>query len=115
MKVTLLCFSILVASTAIVAAQNQTDQDVEALRLAALEVPAVGLSQGYRLMESYLDFLFAAEGGGTIQTPEGPIDKSNVHEYRERFEARLAIYRAAIEQRGYESFAGTYDASATES
>ncbi len=115
MKVTLLCFLILVASTAIVAAQNQTDQDVEALRLAALEVPAVGLSQGYRLMESYLDFLFAAEGGGTIQTPEGPIDKSNVHEYRERFEARLAIYRAAIEQRGYESFAGTYDASATES
>ena len=115
MKATLLCFSILVASTAIVAAQNQTDQDVEALRLAALEVPAVGLSQGYRLMESYLDFLFAAEGGGTIQTPEGPIDKSNVHEYRERFEARLAIYRAAIEQRGYESFAGTYDASATES
>ena len=115
MKVTLLCFSILVASTAIVAAQNQTDQDVEALRLAALEVPAVGLSQGYRLMESYLDFLFAAEGDGTIQMPEGPIDKSNVHEYRERFEARLAIYRAAIEQRGYESFAGTYDASATES
>ena len=54
MKVTLLCFSILVASTAIVAAQNQTDQDVEALRLAALEVPAVGLSQGYRLMESCL-------------------------------------------------------------
>ena len=66
-------------------------------------------------MESYLDFLFAAEGGGTIQTPEGTIDKSNVHQYRERFEARLALYRAAIEQRGYESFAGTYDASATES
>ncbi|MCZ6859465.1 MAG: hypothetical protein O7I42_04150 [Alphaproteobacteria bacterium] len=66
-------------------------------------------------MEGYLDFLFAAEGGGTIQTPEGAIDRSNVQQYRERFEARLAIYRAAIEQRGYESFAGTYDASATES
>ena len=65
-------------------------------------------------MQDYLDFLFAAEGGGTIQTPEGTIDKSNVHQYRERFEARLAIYRAAIEQRGYESFAGNYDASATE-
>ena len=81
----------------------------------ALDVPAVGLSQGYRQMQDYLDFLFAAEGGGTIQTPEGTIDKSNVHQYRERFEARLAIYRAAIEQRGYESFAGNYDASATES
>ena len=66
-------------------------------------------------MQDYLDFLFAAEGGGTIQTPEGTIDKSNVHQYRERFEARLAIYRAAIEQRGYESFAGNYDASASES
>ena len=81
----------------------------------ALDVPAIGLSQAYRLMEGYLDFLFAAEGGGTIQTPEGTIDKSNVHQYRERFEARLKIYRAAIEQRGYESFAGNYDASATES
>ena len=89
-------------------AQEPTLQD-------ALDVPAVGLSQGYRLMESYLDFLFAAEGGGTIQTPEGTIDKSNVQQYRERFEARLAIYRAAIEQRGYESFAGNCDASATES
>ena len=81
----------------------------------ALDVPAGGLSQGYRLMESYLDFLFTAEGGGTIQTPEGTIDKSNVQQYRERCEARLAIYRAAIEQRGYELFAGNYDASATES
>ncbi len=177
-KLTLLCFVVFVASTAVVAAENQTDQDVEALRLAAeqgdaeaqrnlgvkhvegdgvpqddteavrwfrlaadqghagaqtnlrlmsaggggeptledaLDVPAVGLSQAYRLMEGYLDFLFAAEGGGTIQTPEGTIDKSNVHQYRERFEARLKIYRAAIEQRGYESFVGNYDASATES
>ena len=89
-------------------AQEPTLQD-------ALAVPAVGLSQGYRLMESYL-VLFAAEGGGTIlQTPEGTIDQGNVQQYRERFEARLAIYRAAIEQRGYESFAGNYDASATES
>ena len=83
--------------------------------LDALDVPAVGLSQAYRQMQDYLDFLFAAEGGGTIQTPEGTIDKSNVHQYRERFESRLAIYRAAIEQRGYESFARNYDASATES
>ena len=81
----------------------------------ALEVPAVGLSQGYRQMESYLDSLSLAEGGSTIQTPEGTIDQGNVQQYRERFEARLAIYRAAIEQRGYESFAGNYDASATES
>ena len=234
MKVTLLCFSIFAASTSVVAAQNQTDQDVEALRLAArdqgvpqnaveavrlwrlaaerghagaqrllgvahaqgdgvpqddaeavrwyrlaadqgeanaqanlglmhgegrcvpqddaeaarwlriaadqghtgaqrllrlmdaggggeptlqdaLDVPAVGLSQGYRQMESYLDSLSLAEGGSTIQTPEGTIDQGNVQQYRERFEARLAIYRAAIEQRGYESFAGNYDASATES
>ncbi len=81
----------------------------------ALEVPAVGLSQGYRQMESYLDSLSLAEGGSTIQTPEGTIDQGNVQQYRERFEARLAMYRAAIEQRGYESFAGNYDASATES
>ena len=81
----------------------------------ALDVPAVGLSQGYRQMESYLDSLSLAEGGSTIQTPEGTIDQGNVQQYRERFEARLAIYRAAIEQRGYESFAGNYDASATES
>ena len=66
-------------------------------------------------MESYLDSLSLAEGGSTIQTPEGTIDQGNVQQYRERFEARLAIYRAAIEQRGYESFAGNYDASATES
>ena len=69
----------------------------------------------------YLDKVFLshlhmslAEGGSTIQTPEGTIDQGNVQQYRERFEARLAIYRAAIEQRGYESFAGNYDATATE-
>ena len=109
LPVTLLIVLGCVVSTGLAAsAQEPTLQD-------ALDVPAVGLAQGYRQMQDYLDFLFAAEGGGTIQTPEGKIDKSNVDQYRERFEARLAIYRAAIEQRGYESFAGNYDASATES
>ena len=82
----------------------------------ALEVPAVGLSQGYLLMKNYLEtYLAAAERGMTIQTPDGTIDKSNAHQYRERYEARLAVYRSAIEQRGYESFAGNYEARSTES
>ena len=81
-----------------------------------LEIPAVGLSQGYLLMKNYLEtYLAAAERGMTIQTPDGTIDKSNAHQYRERYEARLAVYRSAIEQRGYESFAGNYEARSTES
>ena len=82
----------------------------------ALEASAADLSQGYRLAESYVNtFLPMAEQGGTLETPEGTIDERNVEEYRERYEARLAIYRTAIEQRGYESFAGTYEARATDS
>ena len=82
----------------------------------ALDVPAVVLAQSYHFMAHMVKTLLPlAERGATLQIAEVTITENNVGKYRRRFEARLAIYRAAIEKRGYVSFAGNYEAIATES
>ena len=81
----------------------------------ALEAPAWALAQGYLWVKSILHFLSAADAGATIHLPDETITKSNVEEYRGRYEKRLSLYGEAIKQRGYKTIAGAYKGETTES
>src|SRR5205809_3954103 len=81
----------------------------------ALEAPAWALAQGYLWVKKMLHFLPAVDSGTTIHLPDETITKSNVEEYRGRYEKRLALYGEAIKQRGYKTISGAYKGETTES
>jgi len=86
--------SLVLTSCAILHAQEPTLE-------IALSIPAFELARKYSDASSLEQFLVLAEGGATVQTPEGTITSDNVMEYRERIEGRINVYRSAIEERGF--------------
>jgi hypothetical protein len=90
------------------AAKEPTLQDI-------LKAPASTLAQDYLRVKLILDFLPLARGGVTIQLPGETITRSNVEEYRIKFEKQLSLDREAIKQRGYKTISGVYKGETTES
>lgn len=81
----------------------------------ALQVPAADLAQSYQWVKEIIASLPLAESGGSIHTPSGTIRSDNVAAVKAEMEDRLAMYGAAITQRGYKAIAGTYHANVTSS
>lgn len=81
----------------------------------ALDAPAWALAQGYLWVKSFMPILSAADAGATIQLSGETITKSNVEEYRGRYEKQFSLYREAIKQRGYKTISGVYKGETTES
>jgi hypothetical protein len=102
------CIPALDAATAEEAAQVDSK-----LLAKALEAPAGDLAQGYASSKSTLGMLKMAEAGITIQLGDKKVTQANVGKVRKDYQARLATYAAAIEQRGMRDIAGDYTAAAT--
>jgi len=83
----------------------------------ALAASAGDLAQGYLWVKFINEFaLPAAEKGITIQLgSDETIDSKNINEYRLKYQERLSAYRQAIQQRGYQTIAGTYGGTMTQS
>lgn len=82
----------------------------------ALAAPAADLAQGYLWVKFLTEKIIpAAEEGATFHLPGKLINKSNVQEYRKKYEKRLSIYNEAIGMRGYKNVSGRYRGSTTES
>jgi len=74
----------------------------------ALSVPPAVLANSYLLTQTRLAFISMLSemkphvtGSLKIVTPEGEIDASNYPDLQKKFEHRQAIYRQAIEKRGF--------------
>ena len=85
------------------------------LRDRALKVPAADLTSSYMAVKGLLWLLPAAEGGGTIQTPQGQIRAENAGPLKLEMQMRLSTYGAAVADRGYKTIAGKYRAATTAS
>lgn len=86
-----------------------------ALLLKAVAYPPEALAMSYLSVKKMLHFLPTAAAGATIHLPDETITKSNVEEYRGRYEKRLSLYGEAIKQRGYKTISGAYKGETTES
>ncbi|WP_305910376.1 tetratricopeptide repeat protein (plasmid) [Methylomarinum sp. Ch1-1] len=86
-----------------------------ALLLKAVAYPPEALAMSYLWVKKMLHFLPAVDAGATINLPDKTITKSNVEEYRGRYEKRLSLYGEAIKQRGYKTISGAYKGETTES
>lgn len=91
-----------------VAAKEPTMQEI-------LKAPSLSLAQDYLRGKLILNFLSLAKAGVTIQLPGETITKSNVEEYRGRYQKRLSLYGNAIKQRGYKTISGAYEGETTKS
>lgn len=87
----------------------------DSLLETALNVPAVDLAKGYLNVHQLFNFLPLAERGITIHTPGMTISTDNVERVKADLSLRLATYETAINSRGYESIARSYQATATPS
>jgi TPR repeat protein len=94
---------------------DPADKSASALLLRAMLAPPEALALSYLGVKSVLHFLPAAAAGATIQLPGETITKSNVEEYRGRYEKRLSLYGEAIKQRGYKTISGAYKGETTKS
>ncbi len=87
----------------------------EATLKSALEASAADLAQAYLTTKTRLAFLDIAVPGITIIHLGETINKDSAEGFRARDEKLLSVYKQAIMQRGYKSFAGAYRGVTTES
>lgn len=93
----------------------RAQQDSARLMTAARRASPIDLATSYRGVKQLLELLPMAERGVTIRTPDLTIGPENAGAVRADLAARLAIYEAAIAQRGSANITGAYRAAATAS
>jgi hypothetical protein len=88
----------------------------DVLAARAAQAPPDELAQSWLTNDELVSMTSAARKGATIEVAgagePARITPANADSYEKTFASRLAMYGAAIEQRGYAAFAGQYTLSA---